>query len=116
MVVSHNMKQYVIDEIRPEDYMQIKAFLDNSYGESELGGIYWMPVDEALLTSLQASHKACQPFYVTLDLEPHRLACELLIRTKQHVRCDCMGYATEEQRNGIIRHIDGVFKELEIIT
>ena len=110
------MKQYVIDEIRPEDYMKIKAFLDNVYGESELGGIYWMPVDETLLTSLQVSHKACQPFYVTLDLESDRLSCELLIRTKQHVRCDCMAYTTLEQRNGIIDQVDGMLKELEIIT
>ena len=110
------MKQYVVDEIRPEDYMKIKAFLDNEFGESELGGIYWIPVDESLLTSLQTSHQACQPFYVALDLEPDSLSCELLIRTKQRVRCDCVGYAGEEQRNWIINKIDRVLKKLEIIT
>ena len=116
MVFSHIMKQYVIDEIRAEDYKQIKAFLDKKYGTSELGGIYWVPVDEALLTSLQTSHPSCQPFYVALDLEPGRLCCELLIRTKQRVRCDCMGYATERQRNWIVGRIDGILKKLEIIT
>ena len=110
------MKQYVIDEIRAEDYKQIKAFLEKEYGKSELGGIYWIPVDEAQLTSLQTSHQSCQPFYVALDLEPGKLCCELLIRTKQHVRCDCMAYADQEQRNWIINSVDGMFKELEIIT
>ena len=110
------MKQYVIDEIRAEDYKQIKAFLEKEYGESELEGIYWIPVDEAQLTRLQKSHQSCQPFYVVLDLEPDRLCCELLIRTKQHVRCDCMDYADEEQRNWIVSSVDGMFKELEIIT
>ncbi len=55
------MKQYVIDEIRAEDYKQIKAFLDKRYGTSELGGIYWVPVDEALLTSLQTGAYAMLP-------------------------------------------------------
>jgi hypothetical protein len=116
MVAFTIMKQYVIDEIRIEDYKQIKDFLENKYGESELGGIYWIPVDEAQLTPLQSSHQSCQPFYVALDLEPDRLCCELLIRTKQHVRCDCMGYADEKQRNWIISSVDKMFKELEIIT
>ena len=115
MVVSHSMKQYVIDEIRPEDYKQIKALLEKAYGKPELGGIYWIPVDEALLTTIQISHRSCQPFYVALDLEPGRLSCELLIRTKQHVRCDCMGYADEEQRNWVIGIVDGIFKKLKII-
>jgi hypothetical protein len=116
VVASHIMKLYVIDEIRVENYKQIKVFLEKEYGKSEMGGIYWVPVDEALLTSLQASHPSCQPFYVALDLEPDRLCCELLIRTKQRVRCDCMGYANQDQRNWIISGIDRVFEKLEIIT
>jgi hypothetical protein len=116
VVVSHIMKQYVIDELRAEDYKQIKVFLEKEYGKSELGGIYWIPMDEALLTSLQASHQSCQPFYVALELEPDRLCCELLIRTKQRVRCECMGYANQEQRNWIISGIDRVFERLEIIA
>ena len=110
------MKQYVIDEIRSEDYNQIKAFIEKEYGKSELGGIYWIPVDEALLTPSQVFHRSCQPFYVALDLEPGRLSCELLIRTKQRMRCECIGYATPEQRNWIIDRIDGMFEKLEIIT
>jgi len=44
------------------------------------------------------------------------LCCELLIRTKQRVRCACMGYANQEQRNWIISGIDRVFEKLEIIA
>ncbi len=116
VVASHIMRQYVIDEIRAEDHKQIKSFIEKEYGKSELGGIYWIPVVEALLTSLQTSHQSCQPFYVALDLEPGRLCCELLIRTKLRVNCDCMGYANEEQRNWIISRVDRLFEKLEIIT
>jgi len=110
------MKQYVIDEIRFEDYKEINSYLETRFGEPELGGIYWMPLEEALLTPLQASHRSCQPFYVALEMESDRLSCELLVRTRQRVRCDCIGYATEAQRNWIINSLDGFFTELGLIT
>jgi hypothetical protein len=38
------MKQYVIDELRPEDHNKIKKYLDETYGSAEIGGIYWVPI------------------------------------------------------------------------
>ena len=110
------MKQYVIDEIRPQDYKEIKSYLDSNFGEPELGNLYWLPLNKEVLTPVQASHESCQPFVVALELEPAKLTCELLIRTRQRVRCDCIGYATEGQRNWIVDSIDAVFEKLGIIT
>jgi hypothetical protein len=44
------------------------------------------------------------------------LACELLVRTQNRVRCDCIGYATEEQFSWLIALIDDIFNRLQIIT
>ncbi len=116
MIAFLSMKQYVIDEIRPEDYKEIKAYLDANFGEPELGNLYWLPLNEGVLTPVQASHESCQPLVVALELEPETLTCELLIRTRQRVRCDCIGYASEEQRNWIVDSIDALFEKLGIIT
>ena len=110
------MKQYVIDEIRPEDYKEIKAYLESSLGKPELGNLYWLPLIEEVLTPKQALHESCQPLCVALELEPERLACELLVRTRKRVRCDCIGYATEAQRNWIVGSVDAFFEKLGIIT
>ena len=110
------MKQYVIDEIRPEDYKEIKAYLDSNFGEPELGNLYWLPLSEEVLNSVQSSHESCQPLVVALELEPEKLTCELLVRTRQRVRCDCIGYASEVQRNWIVDSIDAFFEKLGIIT
>jgi hypothetical protein len=32
------------------------------------------------------------------------------------MRCDCIRYATEAQRNWLIALIDGIFNQLEIMT
>jgi hypothetical protein len=110
------MKQYVIDELRPEDYEKIKAYLDAHLGPGQLDGIYWIPLEENLLNDVQAAHTECKPFYLAIELESNRLACELLIRTTNRVRCQCMGYANEKQRNWIIAFVDAVFEKLELKT
>ena len=108
------MKQYVIDELREEDYRQIKAYLDEQFGVSKMSGIYWVPLSEDIFSEMQKKHKECQPFYFALDLEPTLLACELLVRTKEKVRCDCMGYADDTQRNWLVGIIDSMFEKLGI--
>jgi len=110
------MTQYVIDEIRPADYEKLRAYLDAEFGPAEMEGIFWIPVPEEMLNEVQKAHKSCQPFFFALDFEPERLACELLIRTRNCIRCDCISYATEPQRNWLIGVVDAAFEKLEIHT
>lgn len=110
------MKQYVIDELRPADYEKIKAYLDNNFGFISVDGIYWIPLDHDTLTDVQAEHVECQPFYFALDLKPNLIACELLVRSENRIRCSCIGYATKKQRNQLIQFVDSIFDRLEIKT
>ncbi len=116
MIAFQSMKQYVIDEIRSEDYNEIKSYLDSNLGEPELGNLYWLPLAEEVLTPMQVSHESCQPLFVALELEPERLVCELLVRTRQRIRCECISYATESQRNWIVGSIDAFLEKLGIIA
>ena len=116
MLILTVMKQYLVDELRPHDYEQIKAYLDAHFERAEIDGIYWIPLEAQLLTPEQAEHTDCQPFFLALALEPTSLACELLVRTKQRMRCTCINYATEVQRNWVIRLIDTLLAEMAIIT
>ena len=108
------MKQYVIDQLRPADFEAVKAYLDQNADPSKMEGIYWVSLDKDLLTDVQLEHLECQPFYFAIDLEQNRMACELLIRTQNKIRCSCVGYATEKQRNWIIRFADAIFDKLAI--
>lgn len=108
------MKQYVIDQLRPADFEAVKAYLDQNFNPSKVEGIYWISLEKNLLTDVQLEHSECQPFYFAIDLEQNYMACEFLIRTPQKMRCSCMGYATEKQRNWIIRFADAIFEKLEI--
>jgi len=110
------MKQYVVDELRPDDHRSLREYLEKNLGQAGLDGLYWKPIDIPLLTDLQAAHAQCAPFFVAVVLTPDSLSCELLVRTRNRIRCDCMAYATAEQRNWLVGWVENVFSELGIIT
>jgi len=110
------MKQYVVDELRPADYEALKTFLDDHYGKEALDGVYWIPIIAEVLTEVQKAHRECGPHYAAVDLDHNRLACELLVRSKNRVRCSCVHYTTAQQRNWLIEVIDSIFSRLEIKT
>lgn len=110
------MKQYVIDELRPADYQTLKTYLDEHYGPAAMDGIYWIPISSTMLTKIQTEHKECRPHYFALDFNQNRMACELLVRTKKRLRCNCINYATEKQRNWLIGLVDDIFNQLDIKT
>ena len=114
MLTALTMKQYVIDELRPEDHQQVETHLRANTIDSKVNGIYWIPVEERILTTEQKRHIDCQPFYFALELEPRRLTCELLVRTRSRIRCTCMAYADETQRNWVIRWVDDMLDCLQI--
>jgi hypothetical protein len=88
------MKQYIIDDLRPGEYEKIKTYLDENVGSSNMDGIYWIQLDENILTYIQAEHKECQPFYFAIDIEPIRISCEFLVRSRSTIKCNCTSYAT----------------------
>jgi hypothetical protein len=108
------MKQYVIDELRYTDYEKIKDYLDTHFGGSGVANIYWIPIDGDLLTPDQAEHTDCHPLYFGMELQDTRLSCELLIRTRNRMKCTCMAYADTRQRNWLMDCLDAIFEKLEI--
>ena len=114
MLIYNVMKQYVIDELRPDDYGKLKEYFQDHFNASSVDGIFWLPIEPDLLTEEQATHTDCHPLCFAIDLECNRLAFELLLRTQNRIRCSCLGYATESQRNWLIRYADAILEQLEI--
>ncbi len=114
MLIRFVMKQYIIDGLRLEDYVKLKAYLDEHLESSPLGGIYWLGLDEGVLTDIQKNHSDCYPHVFALMLEETYLSCELLVRIKKNIKCDCMAYATKKQRDWLIDQTEAIFEVLDI--
>lgn len=114
MVGSAVMKQYVIDELRYTDYEALQEYFQTHFSTSGINGLYWIPLDAEILSDTQRSHAECHPHYFSVELQPERLSCELLVRTATRVRCDCIVYADERQREWLLQVIDAVLEKLAI--
>lgn len=110
------MKQYVIDELRAEDYDKLKSYLGEHFEPSDIDGVYWVILDRNILSDIQANHAECGPFYFAIELDYSKIACELLVRNKNKIRCSCISYANENQRNWLIEKVDALFGQLGIIS
>ena len=110
------MKQYVIDELRPADHQKVRKYLDEHFGPPEMGNIYWIPLDASLYDIDQARHSDCHPLFLAIHLEPSSIIGELLVRTKNRIRCDCIRYANESQMNWFVCFVESILSRLSIIT
>lgn len=110
------MRQYLIDELRLEDYKKLKDHLETNYKNSAgIPDVFWIEIPDEILSPIQMEHKDCQPFYIAVDLEETLISFELLIRTKKSLRCECISYSNEMQRKWIIEKVDSIFNELNIV-
>ncbi|MDJ0721349.1 MAG: hypothetical protein QNJ04_06955 [Desulfobacterales bacterium] len=108
------MKQYVVDELRYQDFEALQKYFQSHFSSSGLDGLYWIPLEADILSATQRSHTECHPHYFSVELEPGRLSCELLVRTASRVRCDCIVYADDRQRDWLIKVIDAILEKLAI--
>ena len=110
------MKQYVIDQLREGDFLKLEDYLDENSEAGDLPGIYWVTVPDSLLEGLQQEHTDCQPFYFAVNLDRNSIGFELLIRTRSRLRCSCIQYASQKQREYILEYADGLFEKLNLMT
>ncbi len=108
------MKQYVIDELRPEDHEKIKTYLDENFEAAGINGIYRLQLDRNLLNDVQTAHTRCQPFYFSVELASSRLSFEFLARSSDTMRCNCIDYATPKQRKWLMEVADAILEKLGI--
>lgn len=109
------MKQYVIDQLRESDHEKILEFLKNNAEQSEFGDVFWVMLPQELYSDVQKEHRQCQPFCFAINLTRKQVDFELLIRSRQILRCQCIRYADKEQRDHIVDFADRMLEKLGII-
>ena len=115
------MRQYVLDEISKSDLSRLRDYLHEHAAASSLEGVWWVDLPEDLLSPEQFAHRDCRPFRFAVELgEPVVGDCfvrfEFLIRSRETMRCACIGYATRQQRDFILAFADRLVEELALRT
>jgi len=110
------MRQYQLDEISRKDIPRIRDYLQEHAQASSLEGIWWVDLPEDLLSPEQFAHTDCRPFRFAVELGDNFVRFEFLIRSRETMRCACIGYATRGQRDFILAFADRLVEDLSLRT
>jgi hypothetical protein len=110
------MKQYLLDEIARNDIPRVRDYLTEHALAARLDGIWWVDLPEDLLSPLQLDHEGCRPFRFAVEVGDDFVRFELLIRSRQTMRCACIDYATGPQRDYILAYADRLVEDLALRT
>lgn len=112
------MKQYVIDDIREPEMRRLQAWCFENLAKSCFGDVFWLSLDEAVLSDIQLAHTACHPLYlsVTLEAETGRLVIDMAVRTARSMHCQCMSFIDAGQFAWLDNYMNNLFAELDIRT
>ena len=115
------MRQYQLDEISKSDIPRVREYLHEHAQASRLNDIWWVDLAEDLLSPEQFSHRDCQPFRFAVEVGEMEVGdsfvrFEFLIRSRETMRCACIGYATRQQRDFILAFADRMVEDLALRT
>ncbi|MFH1147240.1 MAG: hypothetical protein V1736_05985 [Pseudomonadota bacterium] len=110
------MRQYVIDELSKKDVAKSTEYLNTHAQLSPVGGLYWIDLQEDILSPEQYSHEECKPFCFSIEVGEDLVKFEFLIRSKKTLRCSCIQYASRLQRDFIIGFAENMLLETGIAT
>jgi hypothetical protein len=109
------VRTYMIDELQPDQVGQFKLFLKQEELSGPIEDIFWFFIPQELLTPEQIEHQArCGPFFFSLETGEDWLKLELLARCRGRIRCDCIRYATPDQRHWAIERLDAMLRSQDI--
>lgn len=110
------MRQYVIDELSKEERANIESYLKRTLKSGPVADLYWLEVPQDLLSGDQREHGDCGPFFFAIELEEESACFELLIRSQSNLHCSCIAYATSSQREFVLRFVDKMLDEEQIMA
>ncbi len=108
------MRQYVIDELNRDAMERVRQYLDAHCEKSGLDNLFWLKIPEDMLSSDQYTHKKCQPHCAGIEIGDQFVCFEMLVRSRNSLKCSCIAYATPQQRQFILSFADRLTEETGI--
>ncbi len=109
------MRSYTIDDLTPEDCEKIREYLNAQELQGSLPGIFWLPVDQCFFTAEQNEHaNKCGPYAMAFEVEDNFVRLEFLVRGRNALHCNCVGYACPPLEQAMMRKVESIFASLSI--
>jgi hypothetical protein len=109
------MRNYLLEDIYEDDVAKIVDALKDVGFSGPIDDIFYLPIPDELLLDVQKEHiDECGPYFMALEVMENSMKIELLVRAQSKIRCECVAYATPEQRNHMLDYIDKLIMDLGV--
>lgn len=108
------MRKIVLDELTKTDLEKITSYLTAVCQPGGVEGLHWLELPGDLLGESQIGHTACGPFFFGVEVTGDSVNFELLLRSRAIIRCSCVSYATERQRQFLLHFVDTMLEHLNL--
>ncbi|WP_319759879.1 hypothetical protein [Maridesulfovibrio sp.] len=109
------MRNYLLEDIYEDDVAKIVDALKDVGFSGPIDDIFYLPIPDELLQDVQKEHMdECGPYFMALEVMENSMKIELLVRAQSKIRCECVAYATPEQRNHMLDYIDKFIMDLGV--
>ncbi len=108
------MRSYFIQEISPADMPKLLEALSSKAYKIPIKGLFWITLPRHLHSGKQLEHVKCGPYYMAVEAGDDWLKLELLVRCEQKIRCECIAYATAEQRQYMMEYLDQLIRNQDV--
>jgi len=108
------MRQYVVDELRKNEIERVTSYLEKYCESGGVNRLFWLQLPKELLSDVQAEHKECGPFCIGIEVTDDSVVFEMLVRSRKKLRCSCIAYASDQQRQFILSFADKMIRETEV--
>ena len=105
------MRQFLVDELTREERANIDSYLKRTLKPGPINGLFWLAVPPDLIGAEQTGHEECGPFYFAVELGEDVLRFELLVRSRTNLHCSCIAYASQAQRDFVLKYVDTLMAE-----
>lgn len=107
------MRSYVIDELSETTLEHLAEYFTANDCTSTVKSLFWLPVEEELLTPVQQEHlNICGPYQMAVEFGEDSVKLELLVRAKNVLRCECVRYLTPEAERSMMQKLDRILMEI----
>jgi len=101
------MRQYLIDDLSREERDNIENYLKRNTRPAPMGGLFWIDIPDDLLSDRQREHyEGCGPYSFAAEITDKAVSFEFLVRNNTNLNCDCIAYASHDQRGFLLEFID----------
>ena len=108
------MRQFVIDQLSDKERQAVRQHLRRTTDAGPIEDMFWLKLENDLLSEVQRSHPTCGPFYIAIELGDESVSFEFLVRSQSTLHCPCISYASPPQRDFILNFIDAMIEKLAL--